>query len=53
MTQTYERGQLYQIPIIDLKSDLNQLRKSMDLHALEDLVASVRLKGIIQPILLR
>ncbi len=51
--QTYEKGKLYDLPIIDLKPDPNQPRKSMDLKALEDLAASVRLKGIIQPILFR
>ena len=50
---TYEKGKLYDIPIIDLKPDTNQPRKSMDLQALEDLAASIRLKGIIQPLLFR
>jgi ParB family chromosome partitioning protein len=53
MEQTYERGKLYDLPIIDLKPDPKQPRKSMDLQALEDLAASVKLKGIIQPILFR
>ena len=53
MTQTYEKGKLYDLPIIDLKADQNQPRKSMDPQALEDLAASVKLKGIIQPILFR
>ena len=53
MAETYEKGKLYDLPIIDLKPDPNQPRKSMDLQALEDLAASVRLKGIIQPILFR
>jgi ParB family chromosome partitioning protein len=46
---TYEKGKLYDLPIIDLKADPNQPRKSMDLQALEDLAASIRLKGVIQP----
>jgi len=50
---TYEKGKLYDLPIIDLKPDTNQPRKSMDLQALEDLAASIRLKGIIQPLLFR
>lgn len=50
---TYEKGKLYDLPIIDLKPDPNQPRKSMDPQALEDLAASVKLKGIIQPILFR
>ena len=53
MTQTYEKGKLYDLPIIDLMIDPNQPRKSMDPQALEDLAASVKLKGIIQPILFR
>jgi ParB family chromosome partitioning protein len=50
---TYEKGKLYELPIIDLKPDPNQPRKSVDHQALEDLAASVKLKGIIQPILFR
>ena len=53
MTQTYEKGKLYDLSIIDLKPDPNQPRKSIDLQALEDLAASVKLKGIIQPLLFR
>ena len=53
MAQTYEKGQLYPLSIIDLKADLNQPRKSIDQPALEDLAASIKLKGIIQPILFR
>ena len=34
---TYEKGKLYNHPIIDLKPDPNQPRKSMDPQALEDL----------------
>ena len=49
----YEKGKLYDVPIIDLKPDPKQPRKSMDQQALEELAASVRLKGIIQPILFR
>ena len=53
MAETYEKGKLYDLPIIDLKRDPKQPRKSFDQQAMEDLVASVRLKGIIQPILFR
>jgi len=53
MTQMYEKGKLYDLSIIDLKPDPKQPRKSMDLQALEELAASVRLKGIIQPLLFR
>jgi ParB family chromosome partitioning protein len=53
MQQTYEKGQLYQLSIIDLKTDPNQPRKSMDSQALEELAASIQTHGIIQPILFR
>jgi ParB family chromosome partitioning protein len=50
---TYEKGKLYDLPITDLKPDPNQPRKSMDAQALEELVASIKNHGIIQPILFR
>ncbi|MCX5829856.1 MAG: ParB/RepB/Spo0J family partition protein [Deltaproteobacteria bacterium] len=53
MTQTYEKGKLYDLPVIDLKPDTNQPRKSMDSQALEELAASIKTHGIIQPILFR
>lgn len=49
----YENGKLYDIPITDLRPDPNQPRKSIDPQALEELVASIRTHGIIQPILFR
>ena len=52
-TVTYKKGKLYDLPIIDLKPDPNQPRKSMDPQALEELVASIKTHGIIQPILFR
>ncbi len=52
-TTTYEKGKLYDLSIIDLKPDPNQPRKSMDSQALEELVASIKTHGIIQPILFR
>lgn len=51
--QAYEKGKLYELSIIDLKIDPNQPRKSMDIQALEDLAASIKTRGIIQPILFR
>ena len=53
MQQTYEKGQLYQIAIIDLKPDPNQPRKSIDPQALDELVESIRQHGILQPVLFR
>ncbi len=52
-TVTYEKGKLYDISIIDLKPDPNQPRKSMDPVALEELAASIKIHGIIQPLLFR
>jgi len=52
-TVTYKKGKLYNLPIIDLKPDPNQPRKSMDPQALEELAASIKTHGIIQPILFR
>ena len=49
----YEKGKLYDVPIIDLKPDPAQPRKSLDPQALEELAASIRIKGIIQPLLFR
>ncbi|MCX5826519.1 MAG: ParB N-terminal domain-containing protein, partial [Deltaproteobacteria bacterium] len=49
--QAYEKGKLYELSIIDLKIDPDQPRKSMDIQALEDLAASIKTRGIIQPIL--
>jgi len=53
MAQTYEKGKLYELSIIDLKPDPNQPRKSMDPIALEELAASIKTHGVIQPILFR
>ena len=52
-TAKYEKGKLYELSIIDLKPDPNQPRKSMDPQALEELTASVKRVGIIQPLLFR
>ena len=52
-TLTYKKGKLYNLPIIDLKTDPNQPRKSMDSQALEELAASIKTHGVIQPILFR
>jgi len=51
--QAYEKGKLYDLSIIDLKPDASQPRKSMDPQALEELAASIKTRGIIQPILFR
>jgi ParB family transcriptional regulator, chromosome partitioning protein len=52
-TAKYEKGKLYDVPINDLKPDPNQPRKSIDPEGQEEMNASVRTHGIIQPILFR
>jgi ParB family transcriptional regulator, chromosome partitioning protein len=52
-TVTYEKGKLYDVPISDLKTDPNQPRKSIDPEGQEEMNASVRTYGVIQPILFR
>ena len=49
----YEKGKLYDISIADLRPDPNQPRKSMDSQALNELTASIKTHGIIQPLLFR
>ncbi|MFZ4440192.1 MAG: ParB/RepB/Spo0J family partition protein [Syntrophales bacterium] len=53
MAQTYVKGTLYQISIIDFKPDPNQPRKVVDPVALAELAASIRQHGILQPLLFR
>ena len=53
MAQTYVKGNLYQISIIDFKPDPNQPRKVVDPVALAELAASIRQHGIFTPILFR
>jgi len=50
---TYERGKLYDVPVIDFKNDPNQPRKYMDPQGLEELAASIRTHGILEPVLFR
>jgi ParB family transcriptional regulator, chromosome partitioning protein len=49
----YLKGQLYGINLTDLRADPNQPRKYMDPEALEELAASIREHGILEPILFR
>ena len=50
---TYEKGNLYQISIIDFKLDPTQPRKVVDPVALAELAASIAKFGILQPLLFR
>jgi hypothetical protein len=49
----FEKGKLYDLPIIDIKPDPDQPRKYMDPQALEEMAASVKQLGILQPVLFR
>ncbi len=49
----YERGKLYNLSLNDLLADPDQPRKVIDAHALEELTASIRKHGILEPILFR
>ena len=53
MAQTYVKGTLYQISIIDFKPDPNQPRKVVDPVALAEMAASSRQYGILTPLLFR
>lgn len=50
---TYTKGNLYQISCETLQADPNQPRKYIDTMALQELVESIKQKGVIQPILFR
>jgi ParB family chromosome partitioning protein len=52
-TPAYEKGKLYDIPIIDLRPDPEQPRKVIDPAALDELAASIASLGIVQPLLFR
>ena len=49
----YIKGQLYNIALSDLHPDPNQPRKYMDPTALEELTASIKQHGVLEPILFR
>jgi len=51
--RAFENGKLYNLPIIDIKPDPDQPCKYMDPQALEELAASVKQLGILQPVLFR
>ena len=45
----FEKGELYHLPIIDIKPDSEQPRKYMDVQALDELAASIKQLGVLQP----
>ena len=53
MADVFEKGKLYQLPIGDIKPDPDQPRKYLDPQALEELAASIKQLGILQPVLFR
>jgi ParB family transcriptional regulator, chromosome partitioning protein len=53
MMMQYEKGNLYQLPIADLRPDPDQPRKVIDAAALDDLQESISKLGILTPILFR
>jgi ParB family chromosome partitioning protein len=50
---TYAKNQLYMAPLAELQPDPRQPRKFMDPVALQELTASVRQMGIIEPVVCR
>ena len=50
---TYAPNQLHRVPLAELQPDPAQPRKYMDPQALEELTASVRQNGIIEPVVCR
>ena len=50
---TYEKNQLYIVPLAEIQPDPAQPRKYMDPLALEELTASVKQMGIIEPVICR
>ncbi|MCE5264321.1 MAG: ParB/RepB/Spo0J family partition protein [Deltaproteobacteria bacterium] len=50
---TYEKNQLHMVPLAEIQPDPGQPRKYMDPAALEELTASIRQMGIIEPIVCR
>jgi ParB family transcriptional regulator, chromosome partitioning protein len=52
-TETFVPGRLYEMPLVKLQHDPNQPRKYIDPAALDELIASIREHGVIEPILFR
>lgn len=49
----FEKGKLYELPIIDIRPDPDQPRKYIDPQGLDELAASLRQFGVLQPVLFR
>lgn len=50
---TYEKGSLYTLPLSQIHTDPDQPRKFLDPQALEELAASIKEHGVLQPVLFR
>ena len=53
MAADFEKGKLYQLSVIDIKPDPDQPRKYLDPQGLEELAASIKQVGVLQPVLFR
>ena len=53
MATIYETGKLYMVPLAEMQDDPRQPRKYMDPVKLEEMTASVKRVGIIQPVVCR
>lgn len=51
--KTYNKGEIYELILVELITEVNPLRKVMEAGAMAELVASVRKVGIVEPILFR
>ena len=49
----FEKGILYHLSIIDFKNDAQQPRKTLDTAALDELTASIKEHGILEPVLFK
>ncbi len=52
-TTQFVKGHLYTLPLTSLETDPDQPRKYMDPQALDELTASVRQHGVLEPVLFR
>jgi hypothetical protein len=49
----FEKGKLYNLSVTDIKPDPDQPRKYTDPQALEELTASIKQLGVLQPVLIK
>lgn len=53
IAEPYQEGSLYRIPLAELSSDPNQPRKTFNEETLNELAASIKKQGVLQPIIIR